>query len=338
MRAQQRFGVFFGLAVLGAVLGAFLWYRAGEKQPTTAIERGLSYLATAYSPYHYADPYLEYVYPGEMLTCPLKDCHITYRVLDAFFDVLFLKQENSSASLLGRQLQDASATLNALLPEWRTANLSNTILGAEKEGVALDTACILGYVERDVALADHVATFLTPDGNWLNDDLYADDLWRNIADETWCIRLFAVTHQLAGHVPNLVETKIRETTTFLADNHQTNDQIGVLYHMILLLADVNDPRYQSTLDAYVTQLATISQQSEVHEQTMTLANILEALIRGGYDDHTLLERIATILQNRQQANGSWFSSTTQESFPVFTTFRVTLALTSYNQNATASSP
>ena len=55
-----------------------------------AIEKGFSYLNTVYEDGVYNDQYLLYIYPGEKLECPLEGCTITYRILDAYFNLLFI--------------------------------------------------------------------------------------------------------------------------------------------------------------------------------------------------------------------------------------------------------
>src|SRR3989339_1628494 len=92
-----------GVFLVGGVLivsGVITWLTrptAPSLSVNSAVQRGLAYLAAVYTPYHYPDTYLEYVYPGEALTCPLEGCAITYRILDAFFDVRFLENELEDA-------------------------------------------------------------------------------------------------------------------------------------------------------------------------------------------------------------------------------------------------
>lgn len=330
---RKQIMIFIVAAVL--VLGVALGWRTRPKTtiPTTgsAVQNGLRYLATIYTPYHYPDSYLEYVYPGEALVCPLDGCTITYRILDAFFDVRFLQQEVEAPELIKAQISDVEKTFAAILPEWRTANLYNTIVSDGKPGIALDTACILGYTENDEAIADHVATFLTADGNLLKDDEYADDRWRNIADETWCIRLFARTGRQSQRLRELVQTKISEADQFLAQEQGEEFRIAVLFHMLYLLADLDDPHFTQKLRQYTEALATLAADPAIAENTFTQANILDALARVRFDDRDVLDRLARNILLRQRADGSWTQTPRAGLFPVFTTFRATLALNKYDR-------
>lgn len=331
MRKQIMIFIVAAVLVLGVALG---WLtRPKMTMPTTgsAVQNGLRYLATIYTPYHYPDSYLEYVYPGEALACPLDGCTITYRTLDAFFDVRFLLEEVEAPELLKAQISDVEKTFAAILPEWRRANLYNAIASDGQPGVALDTACILGYTENDEVLADHVATFLTADGNLLKDDEYADDRWRNIADETWCIRLFARTGRQTHRLQELVQTKISEADQFLAHEQGEEFRIAVLFHMLYLLADLNDPHFTQKLRQYTEALAMLAADPAIAENTFTQANILDALARVRFDNRDVLDRLARSILLRQRADGSWTQTTRVALFPVFTTFRATLALNKYDR-------
>mgnify|MGYP001571994197 FL=1 len=56
-----------------------------------AINKGINYLVSAQDKeFGYKDKYLTYVYPGEDLECPLENCKITYRKIDAFFNLIFI--------------------------------------------------------------------------------------------------------------------------------------------------------------------------------------------------------------------------------------------------------
>jgi hypothetical protein len=320
----------------GVVLGISTRQQQESRIPLDrAIERGLAYLNSVYTPFRYPDPYLEYRYPGEALACPLEGCTLTYRILDAFFDVAFLEQELADPDLLGKQRIDAQNAFTAILPEWRAANLYNTITGEGKNGVALDTACILGFATHDRGIAEHVGSFLTDDGNWMRDDSFATDAWRNIADETWCIRLFLRTQVGRDRVVALIEKKIAETEEFLAHTSSANDRIAVLYHMAILLAEQNDPQQRERLDGYVRALAAFATQSDIRQDTFMLANILDALVRSGRGDPSILRSIADALRMRQREDGSWVKSARDPSYPVFTTFRVLLGLNQYRRSQPA---
>ncbi|MBI3956586.1 MAG: hypothetical protein HY340_01210 [Candidatus Kerfeldbacteria bacterium] len=322
------------LLVIGIVGGVVIGMAARFPKQTSlasSIERGMTFLASSYRDYRYDDEYLNYVYPGEALTCPVEGCKLTYRVLDAFFNVMQLRNERlNRAGLLGLQVGAAETSLQAILPEWRQANLYNTIKGSGTGGVALDTACILGYATNDKDLAEHIVTFLTDDDNLLADDEYTTDTWRNIADETWCVRLFAKTSVAPETVKPMTARKVQETTAYLA-NATPVEKVAVLYHMAFLLREAGDVSSTTRLEEYLEELSKLADDPTLIADTFTQANILDALARNGFSGRARLDELAKRLWERQQSDGSWAAAVGSGRYPVFTTFRAVTALTAHEK-------
>ena len=61
-----------------------------ERNLDESIRDGLQYLDYSYNNFKYDDPYLEFIYPSEELNCEISGCDLTYRILDAYFNVYFL--------------------------------------------------------------------------------------------------------------------------------------------------------------------------------------------------------------------------------------------------------
>ena len=90
-----------------------------------AEERGLAFLERAWRGDAYDDDYLAYVYPGERLDCPLPDCRLTYRLLDAYINLVFLERAGVSPGPAAAQFERAREVLDALAPSWRRAGLAD---------------------------------------------------------------------------------------------------------------------------------------------------------------------------------------------------------------------
>jgi len=93
----------------------------------TANYLGQKYLEANYNSYSYNDQYLLFIYPGEELACPIETpCNVTYRLLDAYFDVVLLEQV-ADVSQMPDQVKDAHAVLSALAKQWESEKIYNTI-------------------------------------------------------------------------------------------------------------------------------------------------------------------------------------------------------------------
>lgn len=316
------------LGIAGGVVLARFWLPVHSVQQSA--DSGIAFLESAYEPYHFKDPYLEYVYPGEHIQCPQQDCKLSYRVLDGFFDVQFITDLIGPNARLAAMQGHAKTAFAAVLPEWRSININNTIRSQSSEGMALDTACILAYTVRDQELTQHIATFLTEDNNWMSDSYYTSDTWRNIADETWCIRAMIATNTEPQRIEDLLARAIAQSDAYLAAASEEN-RIAVLFHMAYLLYESQTPVFRATLESYDQQLAALARQMLDSGNTIALANMLDVLSYTQHSDKKLLADLAKAIIAAQQADGSWFSTKASPQYPVFTSFRAVLALLRYQQ-------
>lgn len=314
-------------------IGLSFFFPPSSSKVQTAFQRGAKYIGSLPSTSSYPDSYLSYLYPDEHLTCPIPDCAVTYRLLDAWFNIVSLSRRSASFAAAARVQNDyADAVLTALVPAWRTANIVQSIRTTAAKGVALDTSCILGIMTHDEGLAKHVASFLDENNNWLQPMLYVQDAWRNIADETWCIRLLAAFPATQAPVATLLTKKAQEADAFLASTTDVSSRIAVLYHMIVLLrAEGSTAADRAKLRSYVLQLEDVANDPAVLRDAYVQANVLEALAQSGESSADLLTAMIRRLVAAQGSDGSWSRGNGPDGFPVFTTLRALNALLSASQ-------
>src|SRR6185295_20057263 len=65
---------------------------APESALRSSIGKGLACVAGMYDGNSFRDSYLQYEYPGEAIESPIPGYRLTYRVLDAYFIVLMIRQ------------------------------------------------------------------------------------------------------------------------------------------------------------------------------------------------------------------------------------------------------
>lgn len=320
MRVQNRIALTVGFLAVFFVAVSWIFF-SGQK----STERGIRYLAGSYSSYDYDDPYLQYVYPGEALPCDSPYCRMTYRLLDGYFSVEFLYRELSNPSVLLRpQLEDAERVFQFLLPTFRESPISNVTMNPSGSGIALDTMCILGFLTRDQLLAEHVLGALDADDNWIAETHYRDGRWRNIADETWCLRLLAVTGVASEQLSSLVEKQIVRADAFITGSAGVSDKAAVFLHMLRMLNDVPNERFQETMQRYASELQTLSGERSLQGDALLQANMLTALRTiGQRSDAT--KAVARRLRADQDADGAW-RRREGEPIPVLTTASVLTAL------------
>tara|TARA_Y100000310_G_C20569368_1_gene757197 strand:- start:101 stop:1048 length:948 start_codon:yes stop_codon:yes gene_type:complete len=153
------------------------------------IEKGLIFLNNSYRDFKYNDSYLKYIYPDEKLNCKVENCELTYRVMDAYFNVYFIKKEFANYSIIQKQVDDVDIIFNNIIDEWRMGEIYNARKSTQ-EGFALDTYCIFAYVMEDEKMDNVILDYLDyTDYRWsVESDTIGKDYWRFIADETWCAR------------------------------------------------------------------------------------------------------------------------------------------------------
>lgn len=312
------------------------WWLFGPKTATEidgALVRGAQYVGTHYRNFQYDDPYLQYRYPGEQLSCPVVGCDVTYRTLDAFFMLTFLARQGFQNPAVERQYRDGEATLAALRPLWKEGPISNTT-ASKGEGYALDSFCILGYVRKDAAFAKTALANLDASGNWMADDFYAQDLWRNTADESWCLRLLAVTGEGSDRLPTLTEKFLKDVTedTLNITNPLTgSESIAVLYHALAVVRELPSDlatKHEGEINTFRVQFIGNAEHTLFTSNALLVANALETLAADRTDSDLQLELVRWLLDH-QQKGGFWEAVPGEENGRVFTTLRAMIALATY---------
>ncbi len=288
-----------------------------------SIQKGMLYLNSIYNDGLYDDQYLLYIYPGEALECPLENCNLTYRLMDAYFNDIFIKEEVTNHDIMKKQVDDADKVLRSIIPIWEKEKIYNTIKG-EKDGLALDTYCILGFIYNNSKMASTVKESATGD-NWITDDYYKGlDDWRNIADESWCVRFLIKTGYPAE---GFIKKEIKDTYVFLQGEHYDMSKVVAAMHTLYVLNDAN----LLNEDFFFFQDYIAEKSSLFEDDMLYQANVLEALSKTGYKDKEVLEKIAARLKEGQADDGAWYlyKYTKEKNGQVFTTFRAILALNAY---------
>ncbi|MFH1133333.1 MAG: hypothetical protein V1735_02505 [Nanoarchaeota archaeon] len=292
----------------------------GCTQPT--IEKGAAFLDWSMS-HPGIDPYLAYVYPGEDLVCPLENCNMTYRSLDRDFNLHFLGQLGAKG-LLADDISRADQLLFAVAKDWEGKGIYNVQSNFVEGGIALDTYCIVGLIANDSAMAQVVAHARTGT-HWLSEHVYTgDERFRRLADESWCIRLLSATAVEKEMLPQFVDSMMNETEALLASSSPQLEKTTGMIHTIYTLSDVlpdNPVVYGPKLRFY--QDYAYRSMPSVLNDTLTVANVLDALLYSGYPRESL-KPYKELLERRQEKDGFWYPSIQddQRVAHVFTTFRV----------------
>lgn len=316
------------IVIGGLTIGLILFVRPWSSSLPEQLSwrDGFSYLRDHYQDFQYDDSYLQYHYPNENLNCPVANCRLSYRLMDAFFNVKMLSQAGASADELGQQYQDAECVFELIRPEWQAGSIAQTLTGSSPNGFALDTYCIFGYLFQDQAMA-RVVRQASQGTEWLAEDLYSQDVWRNLADETWCLRLLLATDTDRDFTGQAITKKIEQTDAFL-NTATPFDQYAVLYHMIPLLSESEEHGdFKASLQNYTDRLSQHISRPEFEGQALVLANALEVFCS---IDHLGREKIQTLtkrLLKLQDFDGGWWPYAGADDGKVFTTLRVLLVLT-----------
>lgn len=299
----------------------------------TAILKGSDFLNNNYNRNSgYNDLYLKYVYPDEKLYCPLEGCRITYRILDAYFGLLFIKQLDNYGALSG-QIDYADGVLSSLIDLWQNEKIYNTKKSTLQDGggIALDTYCILGYIYSDKKMAENTLRYLEGD-KWLEEDYYKEDTWRNVADESWCIRLLIETNNLeTKNIKSLIEKKIEETDEIILSNDDLSTKIATVIHTIYMIYDFlaikKDYSFNNKLLEYQNYVFMSFSNNDIKNDDLILSNVLDSLAYSDYDKNKLQD-MANILVSRQKMDGGWYTGEgiSKNNLGVFTTIRVITAL------------
>jgi len=321
------------IILLGLVVALFIGAYFLSSPLKRSLADGYRFIRNSYSNFQYTDDYLTFRYPTENLDCPIDNCNLTYRLLDAYFDVLMLEQAGATPRELGDQLDDAQAVTTVIKPFWQRDSINNTLKSNGNEDFALDAYCIFGWLTSDQAMAESVIQYLSG-FSWLAENYYTQDRWRNIADETWCIRLMIATDTGKDKLADIISRKISQTNSFIIEASAI-DQQAVLYHMVYVLKEALDKGIgiedlNNTFSLYTQQLWIVTQEDELLSNSLIVANTLEALISVKYDDQEGLKQLADKLISLQQKDGSWRPTPEATQGQVFASLRALLALEKYS--------
>lgn len=302
--------------------------------PADAVAHGVAFLARSFQEAGYDDEYLKHVYPGERLECPLPHCRLTYRLIDAYVNLVFLDREGVPHGPAGEQFARAREVLAAIVPEWRERGLYNVKRDPDGEGIALDTYCIVGLLGEDRAMADLVAAHLDGD-DWLPDNHYPDEeSFRKLADETWCVRLLESASRAGRRdVPRLTHLSLQRGRALLQEDRPAEFRANVGLHLLYLVDDVGGRSLRAEREFFRNLLLESAADPALRSDSLTQANILQALVSSGGVPKGAVRDIAERLLRHQEEDGGWHSRVgeTGTSLRVLTTMRVLLALTQYEK-------
>ena len=324
---MRRIPAFFLLVAVSVSL-------APASSSEDAVARGVAFLARSWQGDGYDDEYLRYVYPGERLDCPLPDCRLTYRLIDAYVNLSLLDRAGVPHGPAREQFARAREVLAAIVPLWRERGLYNVRRAPDEEGIALDTYCIVGLLDEDRIMAEVAAAHLDGD-DWLPDNHYADEeSFRKLADETWCVRLLeSASRGGRREVPRLTRLALRRGRALLEEDRPAEFRANVALHLLYLVDDGGGRSLRADRESLRFLLLEFAADPALERDTLTQANILQALASTGDVSRSALKEIAERLLRHQDEDGGWHSRVgeTGTGLRVFTTMRALLALAEYGK-------
>jgi len=178
------------------------------------------------------------------------------------------------------------------------------------------------------------------DYHWLNEFHYqGDDYFRRLADESWCVRHIYKTRVEPEMLPKYVSTLIDETDKVKSSRATLAARVTGVIHTVYVLGDIVNQEesvpmaYREKLKEYQDFAFSSLKEPQLKNDTLTIANVLDALLHSGYPKEEL-DRYVGILERRQTSEGFWYPNVADEEkmAHVFTTFRVVLALERYEQS------
>ncbi len=312
---------------------------AAESRLRSPIDRGLACVARLYDGKAFHDGYLQYKYPGEALESPLPGHRLTYRILDAYFILLMIRQAGGPPGEARLLFDRAEADTAALVPLWRGRGIFNLRRNPVRGGIALDTYAILAVLRRDAAMGRVVAK--GRDGNgWLPDDLYTgDEAFRRLADESWAARAVLVADPASGL--EAIRSTCLQTTAALRTETAPIPRANLVIHALEALADLPPPSRTGTdhapdavLDAarvsFRDEAVRLLGTAEIRHDTLTLGNLVGALARIPETSAALAPSVAEMLRRQDEA-GCWNATLDPRDTNgrVFATLRSVLVLGRY---------
>ncbi|MCF7861271.1 hypothetical protein K9M79_03410 [Candidatus Woesearchaeota archaeon] len=287
--------------------------------------------------YFLLDDYLKYVYPGEDLLCP-NGCYITYRILDAYFDVKILwdienefdngSSDNRLKDISMKEMHHiADKNMNSIRNLWSKEayfdNIAYVDVASEKaigrtEGIALDTFCILGFLYNDSAMGDYSYSKVVLDPQdpsylkWMSISKYDyGDQWRKLADEIWCIMLSSKT----GHdVSGLIDKKEEEYKQFMMNDYGCLFDAAAALHMLMMYDTAetystelcNGCDWTQEIEDMQDQLVMLMGSESCNSNTLLLSNVITELIKTKYDNNTYIDESIEEIISRQTQCGAWY--------------------------------
>ena len=311
----------------------------GVTHPTreldSALARGLTCAVGAYDGDSFRDDYLRFVYPGEELESPLPGRPLTYRTLDAYFIVQMIRQAGVAPADAGPLFDRAEAVTAALVPLWQRRGIYNLRRNPVPEGIALDSYAILAVLRHDREMAQAVEAGLDGDG-WLRSDLYVgDEAFRRLADESWAVRAVLIANPNAAE--RILRGLCREILRALETERDAVARANLVIHGLLALDELRSVDFATSVDDARAPLRAeglrLLLQESIQSDTLTLANLVDALLPDAAVGDELLAPHVRELLRRQDGNGCWQPSldSADSSGWVFATLRVILTLGDYQR-------
>lgn len=323
-----------GVVLCAAVLAC----GAPPRDLDAAVYHGLACVAGSYDGRAFADDYLRFVYPGEHLSSPLPDRRITYRILDAYFIVLMLRQAGAEPGPATALFEDAERLTAALVPAWRAQGVYNLRKDPAPDGIALDTYAILAYLRRDGAMARTILAGLDRDG-WLPANLYVGpESFRLLADESWAARALVVTGVAPDRAGPIVRRIADDALDDLDRGGDPGTRANIALHALEALDDLRpmgirgpDPSDEDARAALLAELWRLREDPRLAGDTLTLANLTATLVLASPDACRDLAPSIDALLRRQETDGCWSvdASRSDPSGRVFATLRILLTLVRY---------
>jgi hypothetical protein len=328
------------LALCAACLAACAGGTPAPDLPAS-LERGLSCVAASYDRGTFDDDYLRFVYPRESLESPVPGLHTTYRLLDAYFILLMIRQAGADPGPASAAFEDAESLTSALAVLWRGRPIRGLRKDPREDGVALDTYAILAYLRRDAPMAGVVLDGLDGDG-WLPANAYTGDEWyRLLADESWAARAVAAASDDAPAGRKAVLGVVGAIRHRLGRRIDPTARAILVIHALDALRDLpasgappaGDPAADDRRELIAEAVPLLREATDASD-TLTLANLIASLAPLPEVADRDLAAAVDALRRRQDARGCWSPSTaaTGGAARVFTTLRCVLAEATYRRH------
>jgi len=333
-----------GILCVAVIRGQLRAAALSDSALVEARNKAASCLARDFDGGAFRDPYLTYVYPDERLPTPAGPAvepGFTYRAIDANIMLVLLKREGSIPPSLQPAVDRAGQVLGKLPRLWNGRGFSNVRRSPRTDGIALDTFCIVGWLESDRSMAQAAAQALDGDA-WLPEELYdGEQRFRRDADECWCLRLLAsLGNDGIGSARRVFDRVISDFRSSRREDPSGRQTFYAAYHLGLLLAESEDlgnavdpaalrAEVEEALETWAAaRPAGREQASDILEWANLATSKLPGLDRTG-----LRRRSLEVILRHQSADGCWRVSGAEppQAGSSFLTLCALLALSSYRE-------